>query len=193
MWINYGASYMSQSKVGMGSVYGEDGKVTLTGKKAGTCKMVAAIDVYTNDRARRLVKSFNLTCNVTITDPNPKKIPLQSISMTNSAVSAGEGKLIALGVKFNPVNTTDRETVTWTSSNTSVATVNSTGMVTTKKAGVATITAKVGTKTASCKVTVTSSDRYLDVSAGYSLLNQFRTTKNVWQWNKDNRTKTYFN
>ena len=46
--------------------------------------------------------------------------------------------------------------VSWSSSNKAVAAVNSSGKVTAKKAGTATITAKAGGKTASCKVTVTS-------------------------------------
>ena len=42
----------------------------------------------------------------------------------------------------------------WSSSNKSVATVSSTGRVTAKKKGTATITAKVGNKKYTCKITV---------------------------------------
>ena len=34
---------------------------------------------------------------------------------------------------------------------------------------------------------------YVDVGNAYSLLNKFRTTKGVWYWNSDNKTKTVFN
>ena len=44
--------------------------------------------------------------------------------------------------------------VTWKSSKPSVAKVNSKGLITAKKAGTATITAKVGSKSYKCKVTV---------------------------------------
>ena len=36
-------------------------------------------------------------------------------------------------------------------------------------------------------------DGYVDVSEAYDCLNEFRTEDNVWQWNADNTTKTYFN
>ena len=44
--------------------------------------------------------------------------------------------------------------MTFTSSNTKVATVNAKGVVTAKKAGKATITAKAGTKKTTCKIVV---------------------------------------
>lgn len=34
---------------------------------------------------------------------------------------------------------------------------------------------------------------FIDVSAEYTALNNFRTEKNVWYWNQNNITKTYFN
>ena len=50
--------------------------------------------------------------------------------------------------------TSDDSNVTWTSSDESVAEVNSRGRVTAMGAGVATITATSGEATATCKVTV---------------------------------------
>ena len=47
-----------------------------------------------------------------------------------------------------------KKKVTWTSSNKKVATVSSKGKVTAKKKGTATITAKVGNKKYTCKITV---------------------------------------
>ena len=63
----------------------------------------------------------------------------------------GEGQLTATVV---PDNATDK-TVTWSSDKTSVATVDATGNVTAVAEGEATITAKAGDKTATCKITVT--------------------------------------
>jgi len=62
----------------------------------------------------------------------------------------GEGQLTAT---VAPDNATDK-TVTWSSDKTSVATVDATGKVTAIAEGEATITAKAGDKTATCKVTV---------------------------------------
>ena len=53
-----------------------------------------------------------------------------------------------------PTDTTD--TVTWTSGNTAVATVDDTGKVTAVAVGTATITAQAGSQSATCVVTVTN-------------------------------------
>ena len=74
------------------------------------------------------------------------------ISLNRSSLSLTTGQTATLSVSFTP--STAWASVTWTSSNTSVATVSS-GTVKAIKAGTATITASAGGKTASCSVTVT--------------------------------------
>lgn len=85
------------------------------------------------------------------------EIALTSISLP-STKEVELGKALTLTPTFNPSNTTDK-TVTWTSSDESVATVNSNGVVTPKKVGstIITVTSNVGKKTAKCTVTVKSS------------------------------------
>ena len=82
------------------------------------------------------------------------QVALQSISLNQTSVTLEAGNQAKLSVTYNPSNTTESKDVTWTSSNPSVATVDTSGVVTAKAAGSATITAKVGSKTASCAVTV---------------------------------------
>ena len=62
---------------------------------------------------------------------------------------------VTLTATVKPDDATDK-TVTWTSSNPAVATVDETGKVHAVAAGTATITAQAGDKTATCKVTVTA-------------------------------------
>jgi len=145
-----------------------------------------------------------------------KNVPLTYVSLTKSSLTLTVGSSYSLGVIYRPANTTVSKTVTWKSSNTSIATVSS-GIVKAKKAGTVTITGKMGSKSATCKVTVkaktstgskssTSSSKsstsssssskngtYANASAAYTALNKFRTTGSVWVWNKNNRTKTYYN
>ena len=81
------------------------------------------------------------------------KAPLISISLNKSTMTLEKGKTENLVVNYNPTGTTDDKTVTWTTSDSKIAAVQN-GKITAVGAGTATITAKVGSKTAQCKVTV---------------------------------------
>ena len=88
--------------------------------------------------------------------PDPEgPIAVAGITLDKTTASVEEGKSLTLIATVTPDNATDK-TVTWTTSDQSVATVDSTGIVTGIKAGTATITAKAGEKTATCTVTVTA-------------------------------------
>lgn len=79
-----------------------------------------------------------------------------SITLSSSALSLEAGKNGQLYATVLPSTATDK-TVTWSSDNTSVATVNSRGVVTALKAGTARITAATSNGlTAVCTVTVTA-------------------------------------
>ncbi len=85
----------------------------------------------------------------------PGGIPLSAITLDKRAVTIVKGKTAELKVSYDPVDTTDAKTVTWSTSNSKIATVKD-GIITAAGSGSAVITAKVGTKTASCNVTVVS-------------------------------------
>ena len=75
-----------------------------------------------------------------------------TLDKTELALTVGDAA-VQLKATVAPDNATDK-TVTWTSSNPAIATVDATGKVTAVAGGEATITAKAGDKTATCKVTV---------------------------------------
>ncbi len=92
------------------------------------------------------------TCQVTVTDGT---VALQSISLKTTKLEMKKGEKTTIYATYNPTNATNK-VLTWTSSNSSVATVSE-GNVTAVGNGTATITAKAadGGKTATCQVTVT--------------------------------------
>ena len=81
------------------------------------------------------------------------KNPLKSISLNKTNGELDIGTSETLIVSYNSIDTPDDKTVTWTSSDTNVATVID-GKVTAVGAGKAIITARVGDKTATYKLTV---------------------------------------
>ena len=92
-------------------------------------------------------------------------ILVENITLNNSSVTLEESKTHQLTATVTPSNATDKS-VTWSSSNTSVATVSSSGLVTAKSTGTATITCKANDgsgKSASCKVTVESTPTNPDI------------------------------
>ena len=81
-----------------------------------------------------------------------KPIEVESITLDKTSASLRAGESITLIATVNPSDATDKS-VTWTSSNPSVATVEN-GVVKAIKVGSATITAKAGDKTATCTINV---------------------------------------
>ena len=77
-----------------------------------------------------------------------------SVALNKTTLTLDTGKTSNLKATVYPSNASNKK-CTWSSSNTSVATVDKNGKVTAKKAGTATITVKTSNgKTANCKVTV---------------------------------------
>ncbi len=89
------------------------------------------------------------TCKVTV---KAKVIAVEKVTLDKTSAELTVGDTATLKATVTPDDATDK-TVTWTSSDESVATVKD-GVVTAVKAGTATITAKADGKTAECRITV---------------------------------------
>ncbi len=106
------------------------------------------------------------TCDVTV---NP--VPVDGIVLDKTEVELLEGDSITLTATVSPDNATDK-TVTWSTSDATIATVDNNGVVKAIKVGVVTITAKAGDKTAACEVTVKPNDVGIDdVNVTVNVLN----------------------
>jgi uncharacterized protein YjdB len=93
---------------------------------------------------------------VTVTAPPPTPVAAVTVTLANSSVQAG-GSTTATAVTRSAAGAVlTGRVVTWTSSNTAVATVSSTGAVSALSAGTATITATSEGRTGSATFTVTA-------------------------------------
>lgn len=117
-----------------------DQKGVVTAKKAGKVTITATANYFT------------ATCVITIKDP---VVAVTGVTLDKTEATLEVGEAVKLTATVAPENAADK-TVTWTSSDAAVATVDAEGNVTAIAAGVATITAKAGEATATCKVTVKS-------------------------------------
>ena len=103
-----------------------------------------------------------------VTPPPPPPTPVVTtveVTPTTATVNVGDGVQLAVVVKDQNGAAMTGQTVSWSSSNTSVASVSAAGAVTTTAAGSATISATVGSKSGSSVVTVAALPR-LAVDAG---------------------------
>lgn len=133
------------------------------------------------------------TCTVTVAK---KVIAVSSVTLNKTSLSLTEQDTFQLTATVNPSNATDK-TVTWTSSNYSIATVDQNGIVTAVAAGSATITAQAGDKIATCTVTVNKKPNpATSITLDYSSLQLARGTTftlqaTVLPEDADNKTVTW--
>ncbi len=84
---------------------------------------------------------------------------VESITLDKTSVTIVVGKSTTVKATVKPADATNK-TLTWTSSDESVATVDSNGKITAKKVGTAKITVKAGSKSKTITVTVKTQDKY---------------------------------
>lgn len=133
----------------------EQGLVTATGPGS------AAINVR--------IGNFVKTCKVTVT------APMTGFSIRASEMTLRRGEGTTLPVNIEPVNTTDDTTITWTSSDENVVSVNSEGTVTARGAGTATVRASCGEFVSECRITVMIPVTSVSISQNAATLNKGET------------------
>ncbi len=141
----------SSSDEKVATVDRETGKVV--GVKEGKARITAVI-TFTNGVGEK-TGEYTVTTEIEV-----KEIPLESIAFNKVIKEMVVGTTETLSIIYNPENTTDLKDVTWETSDASIISVDN-GKLTALKAGEAEITAKVGEKSVSCKITVKESSSSL--------------------------------
>lgn len=159
----------------------------VTAKKAGTAKIKATAQ-----------DGSGVSGTVTVT---VKNVTATDIELNYTSYTLHAGETVQLTATVSPDNT-ENKSVTWTSSNTSVASVSSSGLVTAKSVGSATITAKTrdgSNLSATCSITVeaimvssiTLSETYVEMEVGEhfgleATVNPSNATNKDVVWSSDN-------
>lgn len=114
-------------------------------------------DTFEDRAATVTIKSGTASSTFSVKQAGkPRPIEVTEVKLDKTELSMTEGEEASLTATVAPDNASNK-TVTWTSSDPAVATVDN-GKVTAVKAGEATITAKAGEKAADCKVLVKAKD-----------------------------------
>ncbi len=155
--------------------------VEITAKKTGTATITATVNGT----------KVKTTCKIKVQKP---KVATKKVAISPSSTVVYKGHTKTLKASVSPSNATYRK-VTWSSSNTKIATVNSKGKVTAKKAGTVTITAEVksANKKATCKITVknptirlTSISKTVYVDDTYTLKATVAPSSETVTWSSSN-------
>ena len=135
-----------------------------------TCLKIDENTTYSSRQGTVEIKQKNGSLKHTITIKQDGRIAVTSIELNKTNLSLRPDETATLVATVNPDNATDK-TVTWTSSDSAIATVDDAGKVTSIKEGSATITAQAGEKTATCSVTVREGKKHLTfTSSGITTL-----------------------
>ena len=146
-------------------------------KALSTSTVLIKVDenaTYSAREGKIEIAQQNGTLKHTITVKQAGRIAVTSVELDQTSLTLKPEETVTLVATVKPDNATDK-TVTWTSSDTSIATVDETGKVTAIKDGSATITAAAGEKKAECKVEVSSIIVFKDARFKAYLLKDFDT------------------
>ena len=149
----------------------------------------SSIEVPANGKVEITARSSNATFGglYEFFSDEDLTVHVTGVVLSNNSLTLAKGKQSMLSATVTPDDATNKA-ITWTSSNTSVATVAQTGKVTAKAAGTATITATTadGGFTATCDVTVTDGSSTVAVT-GVTLN---KTSANLTVGNTETLTAT---
>lgn len=127
----------ASSNTSVATVTGSGLSATVSPVGAGTANITATLN------------GKSATCAVTV------KVPLTAITISADKTTIKKGQTAYLSVSYTPSDTTDAKTpINWTTSDSSIATVDSTGKVTAVADGTATITATAPAPNTSVKDTI---------------------------------------
>lgn len=144
---------------------------------SGTCTFsvskarIAAADATVNESAGTTTLSVSMgaddadaaaSADVTYVAPEPAEVNVTGVELGDTAINLTVGNKQTLVAVVKPADATNKN-VTWTSSNTDVATVDATGVVTAVSKGEAkiTVTTEDGGFKAECTVTVTEASAFV--------------------------------
>lgn len=150
---------------------------TLSFKKAGTVDVIATV---------KATSSNTIIKKLTVTGVK-RVINVSSVALDKTTVNLKKGETVKLNATVAPADADNKE-VTYASSNSAVAKVDNTGLVTALSSGeaVITVTTKDGSKTASCKVAVAKETEPLAITVTSKISgNDYTFTANATGGNKD--------
>lgn len=148
--------YLKAVKDGKVVAVGDDKSVTITGEPANTKIVKGAYKVAFDETVDESLSAIASTL-VDVPEFTTLPISVTGVTLDKTTLSLEEGATGQLTATVAPSNATNKA-VTFSSSDTDIATVDNTGKITAIKAGTADITVKTadGAKTAVCALTVTA-------------------------------------
>ena len=134
----------------------------------------ATITVRTDDGG------YTAACTIRVSKPSPSVVAVTGVKLSAIGIELPVGGSKRLSATITPSNATNKA-VTWSSDNTSVAAVNSSGLITAKGEGTATVTVRTddGGYTATCKITVVpvTAPEKVEISVSADSLKYKETTR----------------